>query len=554
MKRFVIGITALLLLLGSTAAFATVINVPGDYAQIHDAVQAAAAGDTVLVAAGTYNDCTHETEGPGTTPACVIMQSGVTLRGAGPEATIINAQSLGRGIYVHDTDNVRIENLQVREAYAEIYGAGILVRQGSTGTELRDLKIDANTDGGIIVISDSDAVIERVEFVNNVAKQGGGLAVEEMCQAVVTDCVFVGNSAPSGAGAFVRSGCTLNMNGCVFTDNFITADFGNGGGMAVQDAHADISGCSFTGNSTRGAGGGLAFISEASGTVSDCEIIGNYTDASFNYGGGITCQQSAMILRNLLIAGNLANSPGSGGGGIDIQFDPAPTIENCTLVDNSCFDPDHPSTPGLGGGILVQWGATPTITNCIVASTTQGAGIQNQFASDFTVTGCNIWNNVDGDGIGGGIDGGCNFSADPMFCNVVEGNYRIENDSPCATGNHPDGGCGTTYCGAYAAGCGNAVGDLPTAGILLGNMPNPFNPQTTIYFVLDVPGDVMVRIHDLRGHTLRTFHRSGLSAQTRHDIRWDGRDSDGRSLPSGIYLYRLESNGLSISKRMSLIR
>ena len=68
------------------------------------------------------------------------------------------------------------------------------------------------------------------------------------------------------------------------------------------------------------------------------------------------------------------------------------------------------------------------------------------------------------------------------------------------------------------------------------------------------PGDVVVRIHDLRGHTLRTFRRDGADAQTRHEIRWNGRDEDGRSLPSGVYLYQLESNGHSTSKRMSLIR
>ena len=68
MKRMTIGAIALFAWLGTGSAVADVINVPGDYATIHAAVQAAAPGDIVQVAAGTYTDCTHETEAPGWSP------------------------------------------------------------------------------------------------------------------------------------------------------------------------------------------------------------------------------------------------------------------------------------------------------------------------------------------------------------------------------------------------------------------------------------------------------------------------------------------------------
>ncbi|HOX25164.1 MAG TPA: right-handed parallel beta-helix repeat-containing protein [Candidatus Krumholzibacteria bacterium] len=548
MKRIIFGAFALLPMLGPGAAVADVINVPGDFAQIHAAVQAAAAGDTVQVAAGTYTDCTHETEGPGSTPACVIMRPGVTLRGAGPDATVIDAETLGRGIFVHDTDGVVIEDLQVRNAYAEIYGAGILIRQGSTGAVLRNLKIQTNGDGGIVVINNASASLTDVSFVQNAAKQGGGLAVEETSTASVTDCIFDRNVAPSGGGIFVRTGCTVDITGSTFVDNAVNADFGNGGAVCVQDSECNISGCTFTGNSTRGGGGGLAYVSTATGIVENCELVGNRTAASYNYGGGITCQQSAPIFRNLLLVGNTANTTGSDGGAIDIQFNPAPTIEHCTLVDNSC------SGDGFGGGVLVQWGAKPSIANCIIASSTAGAGLACVFSDSATVTGCDIWDNAGGDAVCG-LDGGCNFSADPLFCDVVGGNYRVEPASPCAAGNHPaGGGCGASYVGAYPAGCGTAVGEVPHAGIVLGNLPNPFNPHTTIFFTLDVPGDVVVRIHDVRGRTLRTFARSDVPAGVRHEFTWDGRDQAGRALSSGVYLYRLESRGVATTKRMSLIR
>jgi hypothetical protein len=532
----------------ATAAAAAVIDVPGDHAQIHDAVQAAAPGDTVLVAAGTYADCTHETEGPGSTPACVIMRDGVTLIGAGPEATIIDAEGLGRGIYVHDTDDVRIENLQVRNAYAAIYGAAILIRQGSDNARVADCVIRDNDDGGVIVFANSSAEITDVRFLDNVAKQGGGLAVEETSTAVVTSCVFQGNVAPSGAGMFVRSGCTVTITSSIFDGNAIDADFGNGGGLCVQDSHADISWCEFTNNTTRGAGGGIAFISGATGTTEDCLIAGNSTEASFNYGAGITCQQSAVELRRLVIVDNAATSTGSDGGGLDIQFTPAPLVENCTLAGNSC------SADGTGGGILVQWGADPQITNCIIADSPTGAGISCVFSDQTTVTGCDIWNNAGGDDVCG-IDGGCNFSADPLFCNPAEGSWGVALDSPCAAENHPSGGeCGDTYVGALVPGCGLPVGDAPAAVLTLGNAPNPFNPMTTVFFVLDAPGDAVLRIHDVRGRTLRTFRRGGLNAGTRYEVTWNGRDESGRDLPSGVYLCQLEAHGNTVTKRMSLIR
>ena len=172
MKRSISLFALAIGLLGSGVALAGVLTVPGDFAQIHDAVQACAVGDTVLVAAGTYNDCTHETEGPESTPACVIMKSGVTLIGAGPELTIIDAEGLGRGIFIEFVDNTRVENLQVTNAYAEIYGAGILIREVDTSVEITDVRVTTCTDGGIICIYNSSPTLTRVTLDNNGAKRG----------------------------------------------------------------------------------------------------------------------------------------------------------------------------------------------------------------------------------------------------------------------------------------------------------------------------------------------------------------------------------------------
>ena len=81
------------------------------------------------------------------------MKSGVTLLGAGPAATIIDAQGLGRGIFGDGVSDCRIENLQVRGAYADIYGAGILLRNVTNNVTVTDVRVTACTDGGVICIN-----------------------------------------------------------------------------------------------------------------------------------------------------------------------------------------------------------------------------------------------------------------------------------------------------------------------------------------------------------------------------------------------------------------
>jgi flagellar hook assembly protein FlgD len=76
-------------------------------------------------------------------------------------------------------------------------------------------------------------------------------------------------------------------------------------------------------------------------------------------------------------------------------------------------------------------------------------------------------------------------------------------------------------------------------------VPNPFNPSTRLEYELARAGRVRLRIFDVGGRLVREVdvgHRpAGLSS-----IPWDGRDSRGRTLGSGVYVVRLEAgNGTS---------
>ncbi len=83
------------------------------------------------------------------------------------------------------------------------------------------------------------------------------------------------------------------------------------------------------------------------------------------------------------------------------------------------------------------------------------------------------------------------------------------------------------------------------------NYPNPFNPQTSIRFALGQRSHARLTVHDLLGRTVATLVDGTLDAGT-HTAVWSGRDASGRSLPSGVYLYRLSNGASSITRRMVL--
>ena len=84
---------------------------------------------------------------------------------------------------------------------------------------------------------------------------------------------------------------------------------------------------------------------------------------------------------------------------------------------------------------------------------------------------------------------------------------------------------------------------------LLQNYPNPFSEGTYIEFKLDKPGKYSLSVLDVNGRTIRVLPGDNqLSAA--HTIYWDGNDYSGKPVASGVYFYRLESDGFSEMKRM----
>jgi hypothetical protein len=89
--------------------------------------------------------------------------------------------------------------------------------------------------------------------------------------------------------------------------------------------------------------------------------------------------------------------------------------------------------------------------------------------------------------------------------------------------------------------------------VLHGNIPNPFNPQTSIVFELQQPESVRLAIYDIAGRHVRTLMEERATAG-RHTVRWNGRDRNDRPIPSGVYLCRLQTPTMTQTRRLVCVR
>jgi hypothetical protein len=94
---------------------------------------------------------------------------------------------------------------------------------------------------------------------------------------------------------------------------------------------------------------------------------------------------------------------------------------------------------------------------------------------------------------------------------------------------------------------------IPEKFTLSQNYPNPFNPTTTISYELPLKATVVLDVFDSVGRKVRRL-TEGVQAAGRYALQWDGKDSSGHNVSSGIYLYQLRTEKGQITKKMVLIK
>jgi len=83
--------------------------------------------------------------------------------------------------------------------------------------------------------------------------------------------------------------------------------------------------------------------------------------------------------------------------------------------------------------------------------------------------------------------------------------------------------------------------------------PNPFNPETAISLTLKNNGPVSVRIYSIEGRLVKTLKDEFATAGT-YEVRWNGKDMNGRPVPSGMYFVKTESGADKSVFKLSLLK
>ncbi|MHC4616964.1 MAG: right-handed parallel beta-helix repeat-containing protein, partial [Planctomycetota bacterium] len=246
--RIVAAVMTFLALSASSArgAGGTITVGPGggyDFSSIQAAINAAQAGDEVVIAPGTYTGAANKWLDFG--------GKAITVRSTDPNdpnivaATVIDCQGNGCGFWFHS--NERPSSVL----------AGLTV---TNGYEL---------DGGGVLCYDSSPTIRNCTFTNNYAYYyynfggGGGMYCSEANPRLV-NCTFSGNAAPRrGGGMWLERGSSPTLINCTFRNNSVTSEDGiGGGGIEIGDGSSPtLINCTFSGNTVNGGDGGGMHIS-----------------------------------------------------------------------------------------------------------------------------------------------------------------------------------------------------------------------------------------------------------------------------------------------------
>ena len=173
--------------------------------------------------------------------------------------------------------------------------------------------------------------------------------------------------------------------------------------------------------------------------------------------------------------------------------------------------------------------------------------LNNQYVRSLAVTGNSVFAGVNGIGVFVSNDNGANWTS------RIEGLGYKTTLALCIYGNYIF--AGTQDSGVYRRPLSELITEVKTISnqipkdfSLLQNYPNPFNPSTSIRYEIPKNGFVKLVVYDILGKEIETLVNEKQSAGT-YEVKFEG-----KSLTSGVYFYRLTTDGFSDTKRMILLK
>jgi flagellar hook assembly protein FlgD len=96
--------------------------------------------------------------------------------------------------------------------------------------------------------------------------------------------------------------------------------------------------------------------------------------------------------------------------------------------------------------------------------------------------------------------------------------------------------------------------EIPARYRLGQNVPNPFNPMTTIYFEMPEAANVRLQVYDISGRLVRSLIGGESMGAGRQEVIWNGKDDAGMQVSAGVYFYHLSAGQFNQTKRMTLVK
>ncbi|MCD4829244.1 MAG: T9SS type A sorting domain-containing protein [Candidatus Cloacimonetes bacterium] len=117
------------------------------------------------------------------------------------------------------------------------------------------------------------------------------------------------------------------------------------------------------------------------------------------------------------------------------------------------------------------------------------------------------------------------------------------------------------YVGGTESGASNTVNILDVndntvpgfTNSLAGNVPNPFNPTTSIAYSVQQAGPVVIEVYNVRGQLVKTLVNETVEAG-QHEVVWNGDDNNSQNVASGMYFYKMKTGRYTATKKMILLK
>lgn len=483
------------------------------YNTIQAAVNAAATGDEVRIAAGNYTQINHI----GGLKQIVYINKTIHIRGGfstgnwnSPDpdiyTTTLDAQNNGRAIYITGNISPVIEGLKITNGNANGLGGDPWFGHGAGGgiyiitatATISNNQISNNNAssyfGGGIYLNKSQSLIIGNTINNNSAGDGGGVGIWFGNNSLVSN--HISNNSNSGIWLYGFTG--------TFSHNIISNNNSNdyGGGIQLYYGGAHFDNNEITGNTADYYGGGISLNTYSVGYFDGDLITGN---SAGNDGGGIYVNwHSKSNLNNTVIANNDANSLGSGlyvnngvvnsihstfarnsnGDGRAIYVTDKDDLYSTTRLTNTIIADHNIGIQATAGNTVtansILWHNTP-----ITLSHDSGAlvSIQNQITGDpaFSADGYHLTNNSAARDFG--IKTDVSFDIDNEFRADGLPDLGVDEIIPTLSINHKTGAPGSIFTVNGINFPANKTTTVTLNGRFLGTEPTDSNGELT--FLLD---------------------------------------------------------------------